>query len=501
VDAINPDMTFGTGVGLFTVEAAVAPSVVSTTPADGASGVSVAFQPTVTFSEPLDAASVTSASVRLLDSAGTPVAQAASSPSLSGDALTVTIEPAADLVQGETYRIEVIGGASGVADLAGHPMDSTFTQSSGFQTVGDSVAPVISAVGTGTISGTTAEITWVTDEAADSQVFYRILGQTEYQQTAIDTALATDHSVLVQGLTPETTYEYHVRSADSAGNATVSSPDQTFATGTSSFVYLRFEAESGVLTAPVRSVSGTGAFGDAWIDTPPGTSPGNTFSPAGTAVFGVNIPHSATWHLWVRIQNPDNSGDTWYEAMDGAVREAMSVSAAGQWEWAAGRSYTLVPGLHSLELGGRRAEDRADRILLTDDPGFVPTEQPVGDVTPPAAPSSFSAAASDQLNVLSWTNPSDPDLDRIVIRVRTDGVHPVSPLDGSGVTDESAAPGNTGSFTHTGLANGTTYSYSIFAIDGLGNVSLAAQAQGTPFDSTPPSEVQNLRRTDTWVGP
>ena len=117
------------------------------------------------------------------------------------------------------------------------------------------------------------------------------------------------------------------------------------------------------------------------------------------------------------------------------------------------------------------------------------------------SPGSFSAAASDQVNVLTWTNPAEPDLERVIVRVRTDGAYPVSPLDGFAVSDQAAAPGDGGSFTHSGLANGTTYSYSIFAVDTLGNVSLAAQAQGTPFDDLPPAEVQNLRRTDTWVGP
>jgi chitodextrinase len=500
VDVINADQTFGTGAAVFTVDPASAPWVVDTDPADGATGVSVAFHPTVDFSEPLDPASVTSSGIRLLDGSGNPVAQAGGSPTLSADGLTATIVPAADLTMGGTYRIEVVG-TSGVQDLAGHPLDSTYTQTLGFQTVGDSVPPAISAVTSGTVGATSAEITWVTDEAADSQVLFRVMGQSEYQQTAVDATLVTDHFLVVQGLFPETTYEYHVRSADSAGNAVESSPDETFTTSTSSHVYLRFEAEGGALTAPMRSVTGANAFGDAWIDTPAGTSTGTSSSPAGTAVFGVNIPSAGTWYLWVRIHNPSSSGGTMYESVDGAVRVLMDVSAAGEWEWAAGRSYTLDAGLHSLELGGRRAEARADRILLTDDPNFVPTEQPMGDVTPPPAPGSFAAAASDQVNVLTWNNPLEPDLERVIIRVRTDGSHPVSPLDGFAVTDQPATPGDGDSFTHSGLANGTTYSYSIFAVDTWGNVSLAAQAQGTPFDDLPPAEVQNLRRTDTWVGP
>ena len=46
------------------------------------------------------------------------------------------------------------------------------------------------------------------------------------------------------------------------------------------------------------------------------------------------------------------------------------------WEWIAGRSYSLNVGLHALTVGGRESETRLDRVLITDDPGFVPTEQP-----------------------------------------------------------------------------------------------------------------------------
>ena len=55
--------------------------------------------------------------------------------------------------------------------------------------------------------------------------------------------------------------------------------------------------------------------------------------------------------------------------------------------------------------------------------------------------------------------------------------------------------------THSGLTNGTSYRYSVFAIDSSGNVSLAAQAEGIPVDNVPPSEVLNLRRTDVYAGP
>lgn len=116
-----------------------APTVSSTSPADGANNVSVAVKPVVTFSEPVAAASATSSTILLLDSAGNPVAQAAGSPALSADRKQATITPAASLNSKATYKIQVIGGSSGVKDDAGNPLASTYTQTNGFTT--ENLAP------------------------------------------------------------------------------------------------------------------------------------------------------------------------------------------------------------------------------------------------------------------------------------------------------------------------------------------------------------------------
>ncbi|MFQ5670482.1 MAG: Ig-like domain-containing protein [Acidobacteriota bacterium] len=501
VEIANPDQTFGTGAGLFRVEGTVPPTVTGVSPADGATGLLVTVQPSVTFSEPMDPLSVTAATLRLLDSAGNPTAQSAGSPSLSPDGLTATIVPATDLLQGETYRVEVQGGTGGAQDLAGHPLDATFTQATGFATVADTMAPVISQVASGATGATSTEITWTTDEATDSQVFYRLAGQTFYQQTDVDPNQVTSHTGLVQGLRPDSRYEYHVRSADGAGNEALSSPDLTFTTMANSNVYLTFEAEAGALTAPVRAVAGPDAFAGAWIDTPAGTTAGTTTSPSGTATFGVNLPSAGTWYVWIRLFGATTGSDGWFQSVDGAARQTLFPSVTGTWKWTSGGSFILDAGVHTLELGGREPEARADRVLVTDDPDFVPTEQPVGDTSSPAAATGFAASASSGMVALSWTNPWDPDLERVVIRYSTDGRFPVSPVDGLPLADGAAAPGDAGTFTHQGLLNGTTYSYSLFAVDRSGNVSQAAQTQATPLDNVPPGAVMNLRRTDVAGAP
>lgn len=107
-----------------------APTVSSTNPAAGATNVAATVNPVVNFSESMLAASITATTVRLLDSAGAAVPQAAGSPTLSG--ATVTIRPAAALTAGKQYHIDVAGGSSGVKDLAGNAMAANYTQSPAF---------------------------------------------------------------------------------------------------------------------------------------------------------------------------------------------------------------------------------------------------------------------------------------------------------------------------------------------------------------------------------
>ena len=93
-----------------------------------------------------------------------------------------------------------------------------------FQTTlpGDTTPPVISAVsaapGTG---GTTATITWTTNEPATSRVDYGTAPDA-LTQNATNGALVTSHSLPLTGLTAGTTYYYRVTSVDAATNSATS---------------------------------------------------------------------------------------------------------------------------------------------------------------------------------------------------------------------------------------------------------------------------------------
>jgi chitodextrinase len=133
--------------------------------------------------------------------------------------------------------------------------------------------------------------------------------------------------------------------------------------------------------------------------------------------------------------------------------------------------------------------------VITNDPAFVPTEQPTDDLTPPAAPSGLAATPGAAQVALAWTNPGS-DVVSVVVRYRTDGRYPTSPADGFPVVSRSATPGAPESFVHTGLLNGTSYEYGVFAVDAAGNASAAVQVQATPVDNQPPPTVGSAWRTD-----
>jgi hypothetical protein len=160
------------------------------------------------------------------------------------------------------------------------------------------------------------------------------------------------------------------------------------------------------------------------------------------------------------------------------------------WTWVEGQGYDLDAGLHSVELGGREGGARADRVLLTNDPGFLPTEEPDADVTPPGTVVGFTATPAGTQIDLNWTNPSDSDLVSVIVRYRSDGQYPTSPLDGFALVDQPATPGAAAGHSHTGVTSGITYHYSAFAVDGSGNVSTAGHALGALMSA--PSPPQNV---------
>lgn len=93
----------------------------------------------------------------------------------------------------------------------------------------DSFAPVVSNVAAGSVTNTSASITWNTNEDADSKVYYGITLFVASIEGNV--ALTTTHAVNLAGLSVSTLYYYRVQSCDAASNC-VNASLQNFTTTT-----------------------------------------------------------------------------------------------------------------------------------------------------------------------------------------------------------------------------------------------------------------------------
>jgi chitodextrinase len=90
---------------------------------------------------------------------------------------------------------------------------------------------------------------------------------------------------------------------------------------------------------------------------------------------------------------------------------------------------------------------------------------------------------------LFWViNPTDSDFKETLKRYSTgNDPYPATHTEGTLMCDREVAPGSSGSFTITGLENGTKYNFSAFTYDESGNYSETAHVSATPTpDPTPP---------------
>jgi chitodextrinase len=92
----------------------------------------------------------------------------------------------------------------------------------------DTIAPSIDKITVGNISGTSATISWSTNEKSTSEILFGTTAN--YSNSNWSRSLGTAHSITLKNLQPNTTYHYQITARDFSGNRTVSA-DATFTTG------------------------------------------------------------------------------------------------------------------------------------------------------------------------------------------------------------------------------------------------------------------------------
>ncbi len=151
------------------------------------------------------------------------------------------------------------------------------------KTIPDTTAPQLSSITAGSISSSSATISWATNEPATSQVDFGLT--TAYGSSSpLDTTLVTSHRVTLQSLALGRLYHYRVRSRDAAGNSAVSN-DATFTTSSTA------DTTPPVISAvAASSVTATGAT-ISWTTNEPSDS---QVSYGPTTAYGSNTPLNIT---------------------------------------------------------------------------------------------------------------------------------------------------------------------------------------------------------------
>jgi len=162
-----------------------------------------------------------------------PVQPTVSGNVISAGALNIRVlspsNPTVSVVTKERYRIDIGGGTTGyVVELSDQPFTSTSTVPIILQPVVDATPPIISSVVSSSVSATSANISWITNETSNSQVEY---GSTSSygSYSVINPSTLLSHSQTISNLLPNTVYHYRVKSRDATGNLATSA-DYTFKT-------------------------------------------------------------------------------------------------------------------------------------------------------------------------------------------------------------------------------------------------------------------------------
>ncbi len=142
-----------------------------------------------------------------------------------------------------------------------------------------------------------------------------------------------------------------------------------------------FEAEHADSTvSPLEIAADENASGGRFIYAPNGA--GNEYEPGGKihATYTVTISQAGTYILWGRVQAHDGNDNSFFVQMDDDLDNLWEVKTGKQWHWdkvndrdiADPMRFVLQSGVHTIRIKLREDGTKLDKMLLTNDPYFVP---------------------------------------------------------------------------------------------------------------------------------
>jgi len=437
---------------------ATPPSVVSVTPAGGASGVATGATVTVNFTEPVNA----NGGVTLAVDGGATVPTTATA---SGSA--VTLVPAGPLTPGTTYRIAV---STAVRDLAGNALgsatSSTFTTAAAPPS--DATAPTVASVlpangASGVPTSATLSVTFSEPVAPNGGISLAVEGGAVVPTTVTvsgNTVILTPSGPLGAG----TAYRLNVTTAvrDLAGNALASGSFTTFTTGAAPA-----NTELKVSRSSTRS--------------PALPLAGNTWAPGEQVYVFLDVATPAT-NVRFYLDTP----------VTGTPARSESLAP---WDFGGGSAVEAFPYVNALSNGAHtitavltRPDGGTDVYAATFAVGTAPppvdTTRPVVNAVSPA--DGAIGVATTTTVAVTFSEPVAPNGG---VALAADG--------GGAVAAAVTVAGNTVTLTPSApLATGTTYRLSVStAVRDLADNQVAAASSTTfttaaappPPDTTPPT--------------
>jgi hypothetical protein len=191
-----------------------------------------------------------------------------------------------------------------------------------------------------------------------------------------------NQTATVSGLVSGTAYNYYVRCQDNSGNADTTDVVISFAVAPANFtpLYQYFEAEAGAVSG-LTVASDSAASGGQYLTT--------TTANTGSVTFTFTAPSAGSYYVWGKIQAVDGNSDSWFVSADAGPTDvyddAQSYGSFWQWTEVNGRGtsgvsfalnprvFTLGAGTHTITFGGREQGAKLDKVLITNDASFVPT--------------------------------------------------------------------------------------------------------------------------------
>ncbi len=378
----------------------------------------------------------------------------------------------------------------------------------------DTTPPVISGIAVTDITSSSARIIWTTNEVSTSVINYGLTSN--YGTTTTVAGLVTSHSVTINDLSPTTTYNFRVQSADLSANVAVSL-NQTFATLApdtippiiSNIVVSQITGTSAKISWETNEPA-TGKI-DYGLTVSYGLGPVllNTLNLSQNTIL-AGLSSETNYHFQITATDSANnitvSSDQTFRTRDVtapiisgfAVSNITPTSATASWTTneltsaeltftAIGRTHsgvlqnTSLSTSHSFSLTSllpntiykltAKAVDAGSNQTVSSPIQF----QTQPDIIPPANVRDLALTPGNGTITLSWTNPSDIDFAGIKVLRKVSGF-PGSPFDGTVIFNGSAS-----SHPDLNLTNGVTYYYGVFAYDTSDNFASGAIISGLPI--------------------